>query len=113
MSTCNEISSRSESSAACLSKSKGNTIVPSIFIQSLLDFSLRRDYTFSIEGWAAVMAQLENCSRLASINGISCPGLVTGGLTDLCIASQEEGLALGFFRYLARSGASLTSLDLR
>ena len=59
------------------------------------------------------MAGLETCPKIASINGITCPGLVTGGLTDLCVAAQDEGLALGFFRFLARSGATLTSLDLR
>ena len=59
------------------------------------------------------MAGLETCPNMASINGITCPGLVTGGLTDLCVAAQDEGLALGFFRFLARSGATLTSLDLR
>lgn len=59
------------------------------------------------------MEALETCPGIISINGISCSGLVSGGLMDLRISGQEEGLAIGFFRFLARSGATLTALDLR
>jgi hypothetical protein len=64
-------------------------------------------------GWAAVAEALEACPRLASLNGIACAGLVTGGLTDLRLGELEEGLAAGLFRFLARSGGTLTALDLR
>lgn len=59
------------------------------------------------------MAGIERSSRLKSVNGIDCAGLVTGVLEDLKANGLEKGLVMGFVKYLSRSSGSLRSLDLR
>ena len=72
-----------------------------------------RDNELGVVGWRAVMAALEGCTALTSINGVACSGLVAGALTDLQLGSKEEGFALSFVRYLERSCSTLVSLDMR
>jgi hypothetical protein len=53
------------------------------------------------------------CTNIAFLSGVACRGLVSGGLTDLNLRDKELGLALGFVKYLWRSSAFLTFLDMR
>ena len=72
-----------------------------------------RENSLGAAGWLAVMGALEMCTNLASLSGVACRGLVAGGLTDLQLGDKEAGLAMGFVRYLGRSGSTLASLDMR
>ncbi len=66
------------------------------------------------DGWAAVLAGMDGCTGLATINGVACAGLYSGGLEELRAAGGlDRGLTLGIVLYLSRSTATLRALDLR
>lgn len=69
-----------------------------------------------IAGWEVIMSGLEGCPRLSTLDGVSCAGMVTGGLVELALSSlgEEAGLALAAAkRFLSRSYSTLETLDLR
>ena len=68
-----------------------------------------------VAGWAAVTDALEQITSLTSLNGCGqFSAIRAGGLQELEIKDLEDGeLGVWLARYLGRSGATLTKLDLR
>ena len=70
-----------------------------------------------------MIAGLGSHTALESLNGLSCVGLVSGGLRSLEVVmggsleggrqGQEEGLAAALVQMLSRSTSCLTKLDFR
>jgi hypothetical protein len=63
-------------------------------------------------GWRCIIAALEGCTNLSSLNGFSdYQKVLSGGIRKLDIDGKE--LALAFGPYLVRSASSLTALEMR
>jgi hypothetical protein len=67
---------------------------------------------FGPAGWRSIMAALEGCTRLTSLNGCSeYPGILAGGLKSLDMDNKELAVAVG--PLLTRSASTLVALELR
>ncbi len=77
--------------------------------------SVHRGNQLNVAGWAAVADALERVTSLTSLNGCGqYGGIRAGGLRELKLNKEWE-LPVGVWaaRFLERSGATLTVLDLR
>ncbi len=74
--------------------------------------ALRRNQ-LGVAGWAAVVDALERVTCLTSLNGCGQYAAIrAGGLRELTL-EQEWELGVWAARFLERSGATLTTLDVR
>ena len=72
---------------------------------------LSRGNQLGIEGWAAVSDALERVTSLTSLNGCGQYAAIrAGGLAELKLEKEWE-LGVWAARFLERSGATLTALD--
>jgi hypothetical protein len=84
---------------------------------------LHRKNQLGLPGWRHMIAGLGSHTALESLNGLSCVGLVSGGLRSLEVTmggsleggrqGEEEGLAAALVQMLSRSASCLTKLDFR
>jgi hypothetical protein len=71
-----------------------------------------RDNPLGPSGWQSIMAVLEGCTRLTSLNGSSeYPRILAGGIESLRIEGREIAVAVG--PWLARSASTLKSVEMR
>ena len=76
-------------------------------------FRLSRGNQLGVEGWGAVSDALERVTSLTSLNGCGQYAAIrAGGLAELKL-EQEWELGVWAARFLERSGATLTALDVR
>ena len=76
-------------------------------------FCLFRENQLGVEGWAAVSDALKRVMSLTSLNGCGQYAAIrAGGLAELEL-KQEWELGVWAARFLERSGATLTALDVR
>ena len=72
----------------------------------------RRGNQLGVAGWAAVADALERVTSLTRLNGCGQYAAIrAGGLREMRLGGTELGVWAG--RFLERSGATLTTLDVR
>ena len=76
-------------------------------------FRLSRGNQLDVEGWGAVTDALERVTSLTSLNGCGQYAAIrAGGLAELKLEKEWE-MGVWAARFLERSGATLTALDVR